>query len=66
MCYLLFFSKINLKLHIVWILSVAYLVQKRNTTAENVSDILTNLYFHDEDGDHNESDNKQWIEFDCV
>jgi hypothetical protein len=24
------------------------------------------LYFHDEDGAHNESDNKQWIEFDCV
>ena len=47
-------------------MSVAYLVQKRNTTAENVGDILTNLYFHDEDGDRNESDNKQWIEFDCV
>ena len=47
-------------------MSVAYLVHKRNTIAEKVSDILTNLYFHNEDGDGNESDNKQWIEFDCV
>ena len=47
-------------------MSDAYLVRKRNTTAKTVTEILTNLHFHDEDSDHDESDNKQWIEFDSV
>jgi len=47
-------------------MSVAYLLHKRNTTVKKVSDILTNMYFHDEDGDRNESDKKQWREIDCV